>query len=107
MRKEGIRAAAGLYALEHNIPRLAEDHENAARLARGLADIAEIKVSMPDTNIVYADLPAGACSLLQDALGRKGILARVTPHMRIALHLDVARADVDRTIATFKEFFAG
>ena len=106
MRQAGILAAAGLYALEHNIPRLAEDHENAARLARGLADIAEIKVSMPDTNIVYVDLPAEACTALGDALGREGILARATPHMRIVLHLDVSRADVDRAIAAFKEFFA-
>ena len=106
MRQAGILAAAGLYALEHNIARLAEDHENAAELARGLADIAEIQVTLPHTNIVYVDMPAAACSRLGEALGRNGILARVTPHMRIALHLDVSRADVDRTIAAFKEFFA-
>ena len=106
MRQAGILAAAGLYALEHNIPRLAEDHENAAYLARGLADIAEIKVTMPDTNIVYVDMAAEDCTLLDDTLRRKGILARATPHMRIVLHLDVARADVDRAIAVFKEFFA-
>ena len=106
MRQAGILAAAGLYALEHNIARLSEDHENAARLARGLADIAEIKVTMPDTNILYADLPAELCSLLDAGLRRRGILARVTPHMRIVLHLDVSPAQVDRTIAAFKEFFA-
>jgi len=63
-------------------------------------------VTMPDTNIVYVDLPAEICSPLGETLGRKGILARVMPHMRIALHLDVSPADVDRTIAAFKEFFA-
>ena len=106
MRQAGILAAAGLYALEHNVARLAEDHENAARLALGLADIAEIKVNMPDTNIVYVDLPAGVCPSLGEALRDKGILARVTPHTRIVLHLDVSRADVDRTIAAVKGFFA-
>jgi threonine aldolase len=106
MRQAGILAAAGLYALEHNIPRLAEDHENAARLAQGLADITEIKVTMPHTNIVYVDIPVEVCSPLGDALRRKGILARVTPHMRAVLHLDVTRADVKRTIAVFKEYFA-
>ena len=106
MRQAGILAAAGLYALEHNIERLADDHENAAHLARGLADIAAITVTMPDTNIVYVDMPPAACSPLQDALGRKGILARVTPHMRVVVHLDVSRADADKTIAAFKEFFA-
>ncbi len=106
MRQAGILAAAGLYALEHNIARLAEDHENAARLARGLSDIAQIEVAMPDTNMVFADIPAGQCSSLQRALRRKGILAQVGPHMRIVLHLDISGADVDRTIAAFKEFFA-
>jgi len=107
MRQAGILAAAGLYALEHNIPRLAEDHENAAQLARGLSDIAQIGVSMPDTNMVFADIPPGQCSLLQGALRSKGILAHVGPRMRIVLHLDVSRADVERTIAAFQEFFAG
>ena len=106
MRQAGILAAAGLYALEHNIPRLAEDHENAARLAQGLADIAAIKVTVPHTNIVYVDMPAEVCTPLGDALAHNGIIARVTPHMRIALHLDVSRADVERTIAAFKDFFA-
>lgn len=106
MRQAGILAAAGLYALEHNIARLVEDHENAARLARGLSDIAQIEVTAPDTNMVFVDIAEGRCSLLGDALRRKGILAQVDPHMRIVLHLDVSRADVDRTIAAFKEFFA-
>ena len=107
MRQVGILAAAGLYALAHNIERLAEDHENAARLARGLAQMPEFKVSMPDTNIVYVDMAEAACPVLNAALQRRGILARVAPHMRIALHLDVSRADVDRTIAAFKESLAG
>ena len=106
MRQAGILAAAGLYALEHNIERLAEDHENAARLARGLSDIAQIKVTPPGTNMVFADIEAEKCPSLQTALERKGILAQVDPHMRIVLHLDVSQADVDRIIAVFKEFFA-
>jgi len=106
MRQAGILAAAGLYALEHNIARLAEDHENAARLARGLTDIAEFKVTMPDTNIVYVDMPAEICAVLEDTLSRKGILARVTPHMRIVLHLDISQADVDETVAAFKQVSA-
>ena len=105
MRQAGILAAAGLYALEHNIARLAEDHENAARLARGLSDIAQIKVTTPDTNMVFADIGAEQCPSLQNALERRGILAQVDPHMRIVLHLDVSRADVDRIIAAFKKFF--
>jgi threonine aldolase len=106
MRQAGILAAAGLYALEHNIARLAEDHDNAARLARGLSDITQIKVTAPDTNMVFADIPADKCSALQNALARRGILAHVDPHMRIVLHLDVSRTDVDQIVAAFKEFFA-
>ena len=106
MRQAGILAAAGLYAIEHNIARLAEDHENAARLARGLSDIAQLKVTAPETNMVFADIEAEQCLSLENALGRRGILAQVDPHMRIVLHLDVSRTDVDRIIAAFKEFFA-
>ncbi|TSA15422.1 MAG: low-specificity L-threonine aldolase [Betaproteobacteria bacterium] len=107
MRQAGILAAAGLYALEHNVERLTEDHENAVYLARGLSDVAEIKVDLPETNMVFADIPAGKCSRLAQALGRKGILATVEPQMRIVLHLDVSRADVERITAAFKEFFGG
>ncbi len=106
MRQAGILAAAGLYALAHNIERLAADHENAARLARALSDIAQIRVTPPETNMVFADIEAEKCPSLQNALERKGILAQVDPHMRIVLHLDVSQADVDRIIAAFKEFFA-
>lgn len=106
MRQAGILAAAGLYALEHNIARLAVDHDNATHLAQGLGDIEAIKLQKPDTNIVYVDMPPEMCSPLAEALKRSNILARVTPHMRIVVHLDVSRTDVDKTIAVFKEVFA-
>lgn len=105
MRQAGILAAAGLYALKHNIERLAEDHDNAAHLARGLAGIGKLKVETPQTNIVYVDMAGGMCSPLSEALKQNGIFARVTPHMRIVLHLDVTRADVDKTIAVFNKVF--
>ena len=43
---------------------------------------------------------------LSAALARKGILARITPHTRLVLHLDVTRAQVDKTVSAFKQFFA-
>ena len=52
-RQAGILAAAGLYALEHNVERLAEDHANARHLAEGFAKIPALGVTMPDTNIVW------------------------------------------------------
>ncbi|MDF2799949.1 MAG: low-specificity L-threonine aldolase, partial [Devosia sp.] len=53
MRQSGILAAAGLYALEHNVERLAEDHRRARRLAEGLAGFDGLSVPMPDTNIIF------------------------------------------------------
>ena len=59
MRQAGILAAAGLYALEHNMTRLAEDHANARRLAEGLSQFPGLTLSMPDTNIIFVDVDTG------------------------------------------------
>ncbi|MEO8408498.1 MAG: low-specificity L-threonine aldolase, partial [Oxalobacteraceae bacterium] len=61
MRQAGILAAAGIYALQHNVQRLAEDHDNAQYLAQGLAKIPGLSVQMPQTNIVYVDVPPRHC----------------------------------------------
>jgi threonine aldolase len=58
MRQSGILAAAALYGLEHNLPRLQEDHRRAKALADALSAIADLRVVAPDTNIVMVDLPA-------------------------------------------------
>ena len=59
MRQAGILAAAGRYALEHNIQRLAQDHENARQLAEKLAQINEVDVDVGkvNTNMIYMFLP--------------------------------------------------
>lgn len=105
MRQAGIIAAAGLYALEHNVQRLAEDHDNAARLSRGLADIDGLTVTAPQTNIFYVDMPAAACEPLRAFLAGQRIRASVGPHTRLVTHLDVNAQDVERTIAAFRAFF--
>ena len=107
MRQAGILAAAGLYALQNNIEQLAEDHQNAARLARGLSEIDAIEVDTPQTNILYANLPAAVCDELASDLLTQGIIARVTPHMRLVTHRDVSKDDIDRVIGAFKKFFHG
>src|SRR5205807_5237756 len=56
MRQSGILAAAGLYALEHNLSRIAEDHANARRLAERLAGCPAVRPIAPETNIVMLDL---------------------------------------------------
>ncbi len=57
MRQAGVIAAAGLYALEHHMDRLAEDHANALRLSEGLAQIHGVKVESCATNMVFISLP--------------------------------------------------
>ena len=106
MRQAGVLAAAAQYALENNVQRLAEDHDNAAALAEGLARIAALKVGAPQTNIFWVDIPPGACEPLRKALERARIRASIGPRTRLVTHLDVSRADVDRTVEVFSAFFA-
>ncbi|MFL6673489.1 MAG: low-specificity L-threonine aldolase [Massilia sp.] len=105
MRQAGVIAAAGQYALEHNVQRLADDHENAARLSRGLGEIEGLGVTTPQTNIFYVEIPAAACEPLRQALASERIRASIGPHTRLVTHLDVSAADVERTVAVFKAFF--
>jgi threonine aldolase len=105
MRQAGVIAAAAHYALEHNVALLAQDHDNAAELARGLALIPALTVSTPQTNIFWIDVPAGACAPLRAALERAQIRATVGPRMRLVTHLDVSARDVQRTVDVFTAFF--
>jgi len=105
MRQAGILAAAGLYALEHNVERLADDHTNAANLSRGLAQIAQLKVATPQTNIFYIEVPPAAVDDLRAALARAHIRATVGQHTRLVTHLNVSAADVERIVAVFSAFF--
>ena len=88
MRQAGVIAAASLYAFEHHIGRLAEDHERARGLAAGLTG-AGYRVEPPETNIVLVRVEKPR-EFLQ-ALAREGVLA--TPgkvgHVRLCTHLDV------------------
>jgi threonine aldolase len=104
MRQVGILAAAGLYALEHNVERLAEDHANAERLAKGLAQ-AGLKVDPVQTNMVFTALPAESVASLKRHLDENGVKALAGPRLRLVTHLDVDRAAIDRAVAVFGAFF--
>ena len=104
MRQSGILAAAGLYALEHNIERLADDHANAARLSQGLAAIEGLTVATPQTNIFYVEVPASAVDGLREALLREHIRASVGVHTRLVTHINISAADVEHVIAVFTAF---
>jgi threonine aldolase len=114
MRQAGILAAAGLYALEHHVERLAEDHENARILAQGLSEIPCLSVTPPETNIVLVEILRGPTAAeLAERLKRRGVL--VAPagagtearKLRLVTHLDVSREDILRTIDLFWEELRG
>ena len=99
MRQSGILGAAGLWALQHNLGRLAEDHEHAALLAARLEGHPRVRPLPPDTNIVMLDLldPTLTADAVLPRLAAAGVL--VVPfgprRLRAVTHLDVSRADVE------------
>ena len=103
MRQAGILAAAGLYALEHNVARLAEDHDNAAYLSEGLRDLG-LPVVPPQTNIFYVEIPARHVAPLTEHLLRRGIRASVAAHTRLVTHLDLPRTKIDAVLKAFREY---
>jgi threonine aldolase len=107
MRQAGILAAAGSHALKHHIPRLAEDHENAARLAAGLARHKQLDVQTPQTNMVFVGVPEEIAASFAAHLAADGVMITGTSMQRWVTHLDVARADVDRAIGSADRFFPG
>jgi threonine aldolase len=113
MRQAGIIAAAGVYALEHHVERLAEDHVNARRLARGLAEIEGISVNANeiDTNMVFFDvagLGVTAADFSRRMLAEHDI--RVGPMgpsvVRAVTHLDVDAAGIEDAITAAKSVAA-
>lgn len=104
LRQAGLLAAAALYALDHHVERLAEDHALAKRLADGLASIPGITVTAPDTNIVFAEVAGGRAEALLAHLKQHGVLATGLIGLRFVTHLDVDAAGVDRAIAATREF---
>ena len=105
MRQVGVLAAAGLYALDHNVDRLAGDHANAERLGKGLAALG-LKVDPVQTNMVFVAIPQESVAGLKAHLEKSGVVALISPRLRLVTHLDVDTAAIDRTVAIFAEFFA-
>lgn len=103
MRQAGVLAAAGLYALDNHVQRLAEDHANAQYLAAGLRD-AGLEVTAPQTNVVYIDVAAAQTSALRAHLKARGILATIAARTRLMTHMDLPRAKVAIALEAFREF---
>ncbi|MEG5266349.1 low-specificity L-threonine aldolase [Pseudomonas sp. JDS28PS106] len=102
MRQAGGLAAAGLYALEHNVQRLTEDHANAVFLARGLTELG-YSVEPVQTNMVYVDMGELATSL-KAYCAERDIRISAAPRLRLVTHMDVSRIQLERVIAVFAEF---
>ncbi len=101
LRQAGILAAAGLYALEHNVTRLAEDHRRAARLAAGLAGLKGLRVATPQTNIVFVEITPALLEPLARDLKEHGVVTTLRPLTRLVTHLNVDDAGIERAIAAF------
>jgi threonine aldolase len=106
MRQAGILAAAGRHALAHHIARLANDHDNAARLAAGLAQHPALAVAPPQTNMVFVGVRAEIAAVFAAHLAAEGIQITGTTRQRWVTHLDVTSAGVDAAIACVDRFFA-
>lgn len=112
MRQAGVAAAAALYALDHHVERLVEDHRNALVVARGIADTPGLRLDPPDveTNLIWfeCDPELGNARDVAAALRQHGVLVHVSgPHtLRACTHLDVSAAQAERAAAIFPQALA-
>ena len=110
MRQSGILAGAGLYALNHNIERLQEDHDNAKRLGQGLSQGIkgiEVENSEPASNMVYFRLKSMSATEFEKEARSRGLsFSRVGKNrFRAVTHMDVNRQDIDKAVNIVKSIF--
>ncbi len=112
MRQAGILAAAAIYALDHNVERLAEDHRNAKHLAQALNALSGLSVDLEavQTNILYIDVDPklGAAAAFAQRLEQAGVrmLATGPQRLRAVTHLDVSAEDIERALAAIRRLLA-
>ena len=120
MRQTGMLTAAGLYALQHNIQRLAEDHHNADTLAKGLQALSSkgcfaghLQLDLPQTNIVFTDITPALANELLDFLAKHNVKLTSSNYasasgnltrLRWVCHLDVSAADIATTLDLLSQF---
>lgn len=109
MRQAGILAEAGIYALNNNIERLTEDHENAVLLANGLREIHEIAVehTTKQTNMIFIEVDKEVGKKLPAFLATKGIVISGGSRIRLVTHMDISEQDTLKIISAFKDFHTG
>ena len=119
MRQAGVIAAAGLYALDHQVERLAQDHRRARQLAEGIAALPglSIDLALVQTNLVYFDLAPDHGSAAERGARRIALVQRLREHgvlvsggvgrLRAVTHLDVDDSGIERTLHVLKELTRG
>ncbi len=107
MRQAGLLAAAGLYALNNNVSRLADDHENARLLANGLKKATPLDVKFDDnqTNMVFVTIPEEDVKPLNKKLKKNNILISAGTDLRLVTHLDIQKEDIETLIHIFKKYY--
>jgi threonine aldolase len=101
MRQVGVLAAAGIVGLEQMIPRLAEDHENAQRLAKGLAGIPGIVIDPTSiqTNIVFFEWQGGSGGEFLAKVNERGLkISGAAPRFRMVTHWDINGEDIEEAL---------
>ena len=114
MRQAGIIAAAGVYALDHHVERLAEDHANATLLAEGLASMRGVAIHAADveTNLVFFELTPEApltAPVLVERLEQRGVrmIAMGPSRIRAVTHLDVSRQGIETALDIIRDVLRG
>jgi threonine aldolase len=109
MRQAGIIAAAGIYALDHHLERLAEDHQNAKRLAVGLKELKGVTIDpkFVETNIVIFDIANSGMTAAQvaETMKKEGVLIHPVgrTQIRLVTHLDVSRDNIEKALESFQK----
>lgn len=108
MRQAGILAAAGIHALQHNVDRLAEDHSNAAQLARGLSPIEQLQVEYREsqTNMVFISMETEHVHPLHAFLTEQNIHIIPGTRVRLVTHLDINTEDIERVVTVIQGYFS-
>jgi threonine aldolase len=103
LRQAGVLAAAALYALDHHVERLAEDHAHARILADGLQGLPGVSVTLPQSNIVFVELAPDKPADIVERLAQRGVLVTGDRRLRLVTHLDVSRDDVLNAVSALND----
>lgn len=102
MRQAGILAAAGLYALDNNVQRLADDHRRAGMMARAFTAMG-YAVEATDTNMVFMDCADSDPAALAEFLAARGIRVHAAKRLRLVTHMDISDDDVALILEAFRD----